>query len=261
MTSATPLSYNAFIQQIAAMGVYTVTSVAGVNQITSDPSIQSIVPMILNYAELRCQRDLNLLSSETSNTYTLTAGQNVFSLPPSDFLKVRTLEICQTNNGQVVNATPLLFTSKEFIQNCYSGLASANAPQYCAMYGDNFGDEQDSATNILLGPVPNYSWTLRVTGAARQPSLYSNASAGIADTEYTYLSQWYPDLLVIASMIYISGYQRNWSATADDTPGAQSWEKQYQALRLGAISEEDERRQNGSAWTAYSTPTSATPTR
>jgi hypothetical protein len=261
MTAATnPLSYNNYIQQMAAMAVVQAAETGGVWAF-SDTALATSTPEMLNYAELRIQRDMNMLASTTSNTYTLTQGVNVFALPVDDFVTVQTLEICTTSSGSVVNATPLLPTSKEFIQNCYGGIASANQPQYFAMYGDNFGDEQDSYTNILLGPCPNYAYTLRVTGTARSPSLYQNAVSGIADTEFTYISAYFPDLLVIASMIYITMYQRNFSATSDSPDMGMTYEKQYQALRLGAIGEEDRRKQMGSAWSAYATPTSATPTR
>jgi hypothetical protein len=256
-----PLSYNAYIAQIGVMAVYTVTSVGEVNQFTSDANAQIAIPSMLNYAELRIARDMNLLAAQTSNTYTLTASQNVFPLPVDDFLTVSTIEWCQRSGSQVVNSTPLLPTSKEFIQNCYSGLASANTPRYFAMYGSPFGDEEDTATNILFGPCPNYPFSIRITGTSRGPSLYKNASAGIADTEYTYISAYMPDLLVMASMIYISAYQRGFSSTAADVEMAMSYEKQYQILRTGAIQEEDRRKQSGSAWTAYGTPVSATPTR
>lgn len=260
MNGPTPLSYNAWLQQVAVMAVVQASETNGVWAF-SDPAMVTITPMILNYAERRISRDINMLAGMTSNLYTLTAGQSVFSLNPQDFLTVQTCEVCQLNSGQVVTATPLIPVSKEFIQNCYSGLSSSGQPKYYAMYGDNFGDEQDTATNILFGPAPSYGFTLRVTGTASQPSLYANATAGIADTEYTYISNWYPDMLLIASMIYISAFQRNWSATAPDVEMAMSYEKQYQMLRLGAIAEEDRRRNQGSAWTSYGTPTSATPTR
>jgi hypothetical protein len=259
-TPTNPLSYNAFITQLGVMAVALTTETAGVAQFVDAP-LQAIVPMILNYAELRISRDLDLLASQTSNTYTLTAGVPVFSLPVNDFQVVQTLEIVTLYNGTVVNSQPLTPVSKEFIQNCFGGLMSADMPKYFAMYGDNFGDEQDSATNILFGPAPNFAYSLRVTGTACPPSLYQNAVAGIADTAYTYISAYYSDMLVIASMIYISAYQRNWSATADDSEMAQSYEKQYQALRLGAVPLENRRKQMGSGWTAYSTPIAATPTR
>ena len=281
-----PLSYNAYIQQVAAMAVYQTAESGGVYSFVDAPP-ELIVPQMLNYAELRIQRDLDMLASQSSNIYPLTQGSQVFSLPVDDFVTVQSLEIVTLSGGDqplttdsgvlittdsgtpiytsgtsvVVDAYPLLPTSKEFIQNCYGGATSAGPPKYFAMYGDNFGDEQDSYTNIYLGPAPNFGYSLRVTGTCRSPSLYNNAEAGIADTGYTYISAYFPDLLVMASMIYLSAFQRNFSATSDSPDMGQTYEKQYQALRLGAIGEENRRKQQGSGWTAYSTPVSATSTR
>lgn len=260
MSSLNPLSFNAWVQTVGAMAVEQVVDAGGVYAFVNAP-LQTVLPQILSYAEGRIQRDLDLLANQTSNVYTLTAGQNVFSLPVGDFQTVQTLEIVQQQNGQTVTTCPLTPVSKEFIQNCYGGLTQASVPRFYAMYGDNFGDEQDSYTNILLGPPPSYGFSLRVTGTACQPSLYTNAVSGIADSAYTYISQWYPDMLVMASMIFISAYQRNFSATSDDPNMGQSYEKQYQALRLGAIPMENRRKQQASGWSAYSTPTAATPTR
>jgi hypothetical protein len=254
------LSFNAYIQQIASMAVVTASEVSGVWQFVDAP-LQVIVPQMLNYAELRISRDIDTLSSQSSNNYTLVSGQNVLSIPVDDFFTIQTLEITQTTTQGVVNSQPVLPVSKEFIQNCYGGLSSAGTPQYFAMYGDSFGSEQDSFTNILLGPPPNFAYTLRVTGTCRQPSLFKNAVSGIADTEYTYISEFYPDMLMLASMIYISMFQRNFGVVSDTPESGMTYEKQYQALRLGAIAEENLRKLQGSAWSAYSTPTSATPTR
>ncbi len=255
-----PLSYNQYIQNIGVMAVEQTVETGGVYAFVNAP-LQTIVPQLLNYAEQRIARDLDMLASQTSNLYTLTAGVNVFSLPVNDFQTVQTLEIVQLSNGTVVNSAPLIPVSKEFIQNVYGGMYSAGTPEYFALYGSNFGDNQDTETNILLGPPPNFAYSLRVTGVAAMPSLYQNASAGVADTAYTYISNWYPDMLMLASMIYISAYQRNFSATSDSPDMGQSYEKQYQALRLGAVPLENRRKAQGSGWTAYSTPIAATPGR
>jgi hypothetical protein len=61
-------------------------------------------------------------------------------------------------------------------------------------------------------------------------------------------------MLIMASMIYISAYQRNFSATSDDPAMPMNYEKQYQALRLGAIAEENRKKGMGSGWSSYSTP-------
>lgn len=255
-----PLSYNAYVTQIGVMAVVLASDVGGVVQ-GADAAFNAIIPQMLNYAELRIQRDLDLLPSQTSNNYTLTAGSPILPIPIDDFFTVQTIEILQASGSMVVNGAPLLPVSREFIQNCYAGIASAGTPLYFAMVGDNYGDGANSFNNVLLGPTPNFGFTARVSGTIRMPSLYKYASVGLADTAYTYISEFYPDLLIMASMIYISAFQRNFSATSDSTEMGLSYEKQYQALRLGAISEENRKKMMGSSWSSYSTPTSATSTR
>jgi hypothetical protein len=243
------------------MAVVTTVETAGV-WAGLDAAFNTIVPQMLNYSELRISRDLDLLASQTSNTtYVLTAGVGVLKIPIDDFLTLQTFEITQMSGSSTVNATPLLPVSKEFIQNCYGGLTSSGAPQYYAMIGDDFGDGADTFNKVLLGPTPNFAYTVRVTGTIRTPSLFKYATTGVADTSYTYISAYYPDMLIMASMIYISAFQRNFGPASDTPESGMTYEKQYQALRLGAIAEENRKKLQGSAWSAYSTPTSATPTR
>lgn len=250
-----PLSYNAYIQQLGLLVPVDSAETGGVYSL-NDANLQALVPQILNYAELRIQRDMDFLSSQSSNTYTLTASTQIFPVPFSDFFTIQTLEVAPSTSGPW---SPVLFVSKEFVQNVYAN--TYGTPLYAAMYGDNFGNNQDTVNNISFGPIPNYGYTLRVTGTAKSPSLYTYASTGIADTNYTYISQYLPDMLLIASMIYVSAYQRNFSSTSDDPQMPMNYEKQYQALRLGAIPEENRRKQQGSGWSAYSTPVAATQTR
>jgi hypothetical protein len=226
-----------------------------------DAPMQTALPQALNFAELRIQRDIDFLNARSSNTYALTAGQSTMSIPINDFLTVETLEITQNNGAQVINSSPLTPVSREFIQNCYSGLAQSGQPRFFAMAGDTFGDGANTNINVLLGPPPNYAYPVRVNGVIRLPSLAQFVTAGVADTAYTYISEFLPDMLMMASMIYISAFQRNFSATSDSADMGQSYEKQYQALRLGAISEENRKKFMGSSWSSYSAPVSATPTR
>jgi hypothetical protein len=256
-----PLSYNAYIQQIGLLVPVGTTLAAGLYTL-NDANLQAAVPMILSYAENRIQRDLDMLPAQTSNTYTLTAGTPSIPLPVDDFVIVQRISIQQLTGAQVISTTPLLQVSAEFIQNVYGGLSTPGQPQYYAMTGDTWGNGGDVNNTIALGPTPNYAYTIRVHGLIRIPSLYKYAVSGIADTQYTYISSYYQDLLMMASMIYVSGpYQKNFSATADDSPSSLSYEKAYQALRIGAIDEENRKKGHGSGWSAYSTPTSATPTR
>lgn len=255
-----PLSYNSYIQTIGSMAVALTSSVAGITQFV-DALLQAVVGQMLNYSELRIQRDIDALQARAPNTYTLTAGNNVLSIPINDFLVIETLEAQQVSGGNLVNNQPMIETSKEFIQNCYSSVFSSGYPKYYAKWGDNFGSGGNTNVNILVGPPANYAYPIRVTGVIRMPSLAQFATAGPADTSYTYISQFLPDLLLMASMIFISGYQRNFSASSDSKDMPVNYEQQYRTLLAGAIAEENRKKGLGSAYSAYSTPATATPTR
>jgi hypothetical protein len=255
-----PLSYNAYVQQLGVMAVALTQETAGVYSFVDEP-LQTALLQALGYAELRIQRDIDFLNARASNTYALTAGSNLLSIPINDFLIVETLEITQNNGTQVVNSMPLTPVSRELIQNCYSGLAQASQPRFFAMAGDNFGDGANLNINVLLGPTPNFAYQVRVNGVIRLPSLAKFAVSGVADTSYTYISEFLPDMLMMASLIYISAFQRNFGVASSDPDSGMTFEKQYQALRLGAISEENRKKFQGSAWSSYSTPVAATPTR
>lgn len=249
------LNYNLYVQQLGIMAVATTQEVAGVYQFVDEP-LQGALPSALNYAELRIQRDIDFLNARSANTYALVQNNNLFSIPVNDFMIVETFEVTLGSG-----TTTLLPVTKEFIQNCYGSSSSPGPPQYFAMYGDTFGDGANTSINILLGPSPDAAYPVNVTGVIRLPSLAKYATVGLADTSYTYISEFMPDMLIMASMIYISAFQRNFSATADDSPMGQTYEKQYQALRLGALSEENRKKFQASGWSSYSTPTAATPTR
>ena len=260
MTSPNPLSFNGWVQTVGVMAVALTQETGGVFGFVDSP-LQTVLPQILAYSETRIQRDIDALQARSSNQYALTVGNNLLSIPVNDFLVVETLEVTQMSGGFVVNSFPMIPVSREFIQNCYSGVFSTGMPKYYAMVGDNFGNGANTNVNVLLGPPPNFAYPIRVAGVIRMPSLYQFATAGPADTSYTYISQWLPDLLLVASMIFISAYQRNWTANSDDPAMPVNYEKQYRTLLVGAIAEENRKKGLGSAYSAYSTPATATPTR
>lgn len=241
-----PLTYDSYVTQMATMAVVSPT----------DAAFVEIIPQMLNYAELRIQRDLDLLASQTTFAYTLPTGTNTINLDANDLLTVQSVNV-------VVNGvpTPVLPTTKEFIQNVYSNPSSTGVPQYFAMYGGDYGTGGDVYNYLLIGPYPNVQYTVNLTGTIRTPSLYKNAGTGTSNTATTYISVYYPDMLIMASMIYISAYQRNFGRMSDDPAMAQSYEGQYQVLLRAATMEESRKRFGGSAWSSMSTPPAATPSR
>lgn len=252
--ATTPLTYNGYVTALATLAVINTSTVSGVVQ--GDANFQLAVPQMLNYAELRIQRDLDLTPARQENdTYTLTAGSNKLAISTNDFVTVE--NIILSASGQ-----PLMPVSKEFIQNVYGPAASIQAaPQYMAPYGGDAATEGLTSNNFLLGPTPDQAYALAIVGMVRLPTLYNMATTPLASTGTTFISTWYPDLLLMASMIYISAYQRNFGRQNDDPQMAQSYEGQYQLLLKSALGEEYRKRFKGDAWTSEAPSPVANPPR
>jgi hypothetical protein len=256
MTAATnPLTYNGYVTQIATMAVVQTTTTSGV-VVGVDQSFNDLIPQMLNYAELRIQRDVDLLPSQTSNTYTLGSGSNLLQIPVDDFVTVQTIGVVTGTS-----TTPLLSVTKEFLQNTYNDSAYTAQPVYFAMYGGDASSGGNTYNNILFGPWANSTYNILVIGTARLASLYKFGVTATANTATTFISTYLPDLLVQASMIYISQFQRNFGPAANDPQMGPTYELQYQNLLKSAIVEEARKKFQSSAWSSMSPPLAATPTR
>lgn len=235
------LTYSTYVQQISTMAVVSST----------DPNFTIILPSMIDYAELRIQRDLDFLSTQISNSsFTFTVNNNLLTIPTSSFISLQTFEV---TDGDGVS-TALLPVTKEFIQNVYGTGSTFGVPQYFAVYGGDAATTGLTSQNILVGPRPDYAYQLRLTGTIRSAPLSSTNTS-------TFISTYLPDLFIMASMIYISAYQRNFGRLNDDPQMAQTYESQYQALKASALIEENRKKFEAAAWTSYSPAPAATPTR
>lgn len=253
----TPLTYNGYVTQIATMAVVNVQTTSGVVE-GVDEAFNAIIPQMLNYAELRIQRDLDLLPSQTSRSYSLTIGSNQLALGAYDFVTVQTISL--TVSG---NTYPLLPTTKEYLQNVYGSSAPAARaqPKLFAMYGGDLSTGGTTYNNILIGPYPDAAYSVTVTGTVRLPTLYENATTELASTGTTFISTYFPDLLVQASMIYIAQFQRNFGQASNDPSMGPTYELQYQNLLKSAGVEEARKKFSAAAWSSMSPSIVATPTR
>lgn len=235
------LSYSSYVQQIATMAVVPVT----------DPNFTIIIPSMIDYAELRMQRDLDFLSTQVSNTsYSFSIGSNTLTIPTSAYVTLQTIEALDTSG----NNYPLLPTTKEFIQNVYGGNSTQGMPQYFAVYGGDAATTGLTSQNIIVGPTPDLAYVARLTGTMRSAPLSASNTT-------TFISTFLPDLFIMASMIYISAYQRNFGRINDDPQMAQTYESQYQSLLKSAMVEENRKKFEFAAWTSYSPAPFAAPTR
>jgi len=235
------LTYASYVQQIATMAVVPVT----------DTNFTIIIPSMIDYAELRMQRDLDFLSTQISTTaYTFTGGSNTLTIPTSQFIVPQTFEVID-NSG---NSTPLLPVGKEFIQNVYGSGSTQGLPQYFAVYGGDTNTTGNTSQNLIVGPTPNNSYAVRLTGTVRSAPLSATNTT-------TFISTYLPDLFIMASMIYISAFQRNFGRLNDDPSMAQTYESQYQTLKTSALVEENRKKFEAAAWTSYSPAPVASATR
>jgi len=235
------MDYNTYVQQIATMAVVP----------TTDPNYQIILPQMISYAELRMQRDLDFLSTQISTTaYSLTANSGTFTIPQTQFVTTETMEVI-TGSGV---SSPLLPVTKEYIQNVYSSGSATGLPAYYAEYGGDAATTGYTSQIMVVGPIPDSSYQVRLTGTVRSAPLS-------ATNTQTYISTNLPDMMIMASMIYISAYQRNFGRMSDDPQMAQSYESQYQVLLRSALSEENRKKYQDAAWTSYSQSPVATPSR
>jgi len=235
------MNYNEFVQQIATMAVVP----------TTDTNYQIILPQMINYAELRMQRDLDFLSTQISNSsYSFTSGNGTLTIPTSQFVVMETFEVID-NSG---NSSALLPVGKEFIQNVYGTGSTQGLPQYFAVYGGDTATTGLTSQNMIVGPIPDSTYSVRLTGTVRSAPLS-------ATNTQTYISVYLPDMFIMASMIYISAYQRNFGRLNDDPAMAQTYESQYQGLLKSAMVEENRKKFESAAWTSYSPAPFAAPTR
>ena len=233
----TGLTYSTYIAQIATLAVVPV----------NDPNYQSIIPSMIDYAELRMQRDLDFLNTVASSSYTPTSATSTLSLSTGTtnypYVTVQNIAGADPTSGYTKQLTPV---SKEWIYNVYPIGSTTGLPVYYAPFDDNV---------YLLGPQPDQTYTFSVVGTQRFPSLSQTNST-------TFISQYLPDVFIMASMIYISAYQRNFtSASSNDPQMAVTYETQYQALMKGAMVEEARKKFEASGWSSMSPPLAATPQR
>lgn len=235
------LNYTTYIAQMTNLMV---TS-------TADTNFNTMVPGMIDYAEQRIYREGDFLATYITDTSTtVVANQRIFSYPVGTvtFLVVDQVNIftpvgTTSSNGQRV---PLQVASKQFVDMVYpSNATTVGVPAYFA---------PATATYCTLGPVPDQAYGVEVIGTQRPIALSSANSS-------TFLTQTVPDLFVAASMIFASGYMRNFGSQADDAPMAASWQGQYDKL-FGSVGVEELRKKYASqGWQAQMPNPIATPSR
>lgn len=216
----------------------------------SDAGFQAVLPNIIDDAEQRLYRELDLLSTSARATGTFTAGARTFNLPSTQGTFIVTDEIniitpAGTTDPESGTRNSLVPTSNEMLNVLWPSVTGSTVPQYFSMF------DQDT---IIVGPWPAAAYTVEVVGTIR-PNAISTSNTT------TLLSVYFPDLLIAASMVFAAGYQKNFGAANDDPKVAVTWESHYQALITSAQTEEARKVFTGPAWSSKEPAPLATPPR
>jgi hypothetical protein len=243
------LTYSQYVTQIAEMAVVA----------EDDANFLSILPSMILYAENRILRDLDLLFASVSLhgiLYRLSTGVRNLSFPMestdgSFWISEQVnliLPAGQTDpDADTAYRQPLTPTTKEFLDACYGSNLTADRgiPAYYCPFNENL---------IYVGPSPDQDYRVELVGTIK-PTTLSEANPT------TFISSYLSDLLIMASMVYISGYQRNFGRQSDDPQMAQSYESQYMAMASAASKDEFRKKYEASAWSSQSMSPISTPTR
>lgn len=234
------LTYNSFTTSLANMIVVPV----------SDPNYVIALPNIIDDAEQRLYRELDLLSTVTRDTGLLAANSRNFTLPSNNgrFVVIEQMNVITpvaTTNPDLGTRNPLLPTSKEYLDVVYPSVTGAGVPNLMAPISDQAW---------IVGPWPDAAYTVEVIGTIRPAALS-------ADNPNTFLTDYLPDVFLAAALVMSAGYQKNFSSMGDDPKAAVSWESHVKVLLESAMVEEIRKKFGSQGWSSKSPDPIATPPR
>lgn len=236
----TGLTYNSYVAQMSVMAVVP----------AADVNFVAILPSMITYAENRICRDIDFLFTVNSKNYLCTANLQTIAVPDTDFITLQEINIITpsgTTNPELGTRNPCLPVTKEYLRFIWPSAAGAAMPTvFC--WVDN--------ETVRFGPWPDQTYTAEVVGTSRPASL-----SATVPNQTTFISTYMPDLFIMASMIYITAFQRNFGKMSDDPEMGPTYETQYKALLEGVDMEEARKKFQGPAWSPMSPAKNATPTR
>ncbi len=221
------------------------------NNDPTDAQFAAVLPTLVDQAEQRCYRDLDLLSATSSQTIPLTIGSSRldFSTLSPNLLILEDMNIvlpATVTDPELGERQPAIPVSVEWLRTVYGVSGVRGIPTYYAMHDDH---------TVVLGPFPDAAYTVELKGKFRPTPLYLTAPAD--GTQSTFLTSVLPDLFLAAAMCAGSAYQHNWGAQSDDPRQAMSWEQSYQGLLNSARGEEMRKKYHG--WMSMTSEINAAP--
>ncbi len=233
----TGYTFSTYVTQLANLAVVA----------QNDTNFQTNLPSAIDSAELRIMQDLDLLSTVSPLTgVALSANARLFSFPITAFITLQQINVITpvgTSNPDVGTRNACFPTSKEELDFSYPSVTGAGVPNRFAMLNQN---------EVIFGPWPDQAYNLELVGTVRPASLSSTNPT-------TFISTYLPDLFMAASMIYISGYQRDFGRQSDDPQMSVSWQSFYDQRKAASFIEENRKKFWSNGWTSRMPAPTSTP--
>lgn len=213
-------------------------------------NLNAMLPNIIDYAELRIYRELDLLTTHTSLVSTTTAYNRNIAVPAS-LIVLESANIITPANTTPDNGTrnSMRRVSTEYInfawpQTTTLGISPSINNVFALQNNNSSFSTTGSNYTMMIAPPPDSTYAVEFVCTVRPTPLSATNSV-------TFLTTYLPDLFLAASMVFASGYQRDFGSQSDDPKMAQSWESQYQLLKSGANIEELRRHSESQDWQAF----------
>lgn len=225
-----PLNYGTYVTDLANL----------LGTTSADTNFVTALNNIIDDAEGRMYREIDLIETHVvDNSVALTTSNRALALSTASgqFVVVEELNVVSpaTATSTSGSLNQLLPVSREFLNLTYpSNTATTGLPQFWANI-DN--------TNLLVGPAPDATYKLQVTGTVRPTPLSSGNSS-------TVLTQLLPDAFMAASCLFGAAYLKNFGAAQDDPKSGVTWEAVYQSRMQSALTEEFRKKHVSQAWTS-----------
>lgn len=213
-------------------------------------SFDGIFPAALNDAEGRIYREMDFLATRDVNaSVSFTTNSRSLTLPAGTIVCQAIAAITPAPSIPSAGTRNTLEpVSLDFIDYSWPqevGVGATGVPQYFALLNE---------TTAIVAPTPAAAYVAEITRTIR-PATLSDSN------QSNFLSLVYPDILLAACMVFLSGYQREFANMSEGPQMGTTWEQHYVTLRDSVLPEDQRRKHASTNWSPYSPTPLSTPRR
>lgn len=237
--------YSDYVSAVAALLQYEATIV---DPTAAAPSsfgpFNTMLPRAIEFGEQRMYQELDFLVTRVTQSGNATPSSRAFTLPTTKGQFIVLEQIAPVVGGS--RQAPLLPMSRSALEQLYPSDTPPTTPSVPTYFAPV------DQTSVLVAPAPDSAVGLECAGTVRPNALSSTNTT-------TPLTVYSPSAFLACTMIFWSGYQRDFGQASDDPRMALSWEQTYQNLMKPAAVEEFRKKFQAQGWSPRLPSSVATP--